>query len=115
MYKVLISFGAASMRITEFAAWGITAVFIATSAQAQTTQTPQTTQPPPLWSGNFGAGLAATNGNTDTKNVNLSMAVVRDPKRRSVLRFNGLYLRGHLISRVHRRVCLLGVVATISE
>ena len=82
------------MRITEFTAWGIAAVFIATSAQAQTTPTPQPTQPPPLWSGNFGAGLALTSGNTDTKNVNLSLGVVRDPKKRSVLRLNGLYLRG---------------------
>ena len=82
------------MRIAEFTAWGIAAVFITTSAQAQTTQTPQTTQPPPLWSGNLGAGLALTNGNTDTKNANLSLGVVRDPKKRSVLRLNGLYLRG---------------------
>jgi len=47
-----------------------------------------------VWSGNLAAGLALTNGNTDTKNVNLSMALVRDPKKLSVLRVNGLYLRG---------------------
>jgi putative salt-induced outer membrane protein len=82
------------MRIIGFAAWTIASVLVTTSVQAQTTQTPQTTEPPPLWSGNFGAGLAFTNGNTDTKNVNLSMGVVRDPKKRSVLRLNGLYLRG---------------------
>src|SRR5438552_2705454 len=35
-----------------------------------------------------------TNSNTDTKNINISMGIVRDPKTRSVLRVNGLYLRG---------------------
>jgi putative salt-induced outer membrane protein YdiY len=35
-----------------------------------------------------------TNGNSDTKNINLSLALVRDAKARSVFRFNGLYLRG---------------------
>jgi putative salt-induced outer membrane protein YdiY len=68
-----------------------TAMFLTMAAQAQPAQAPE---PPPVWSGNFGAGLAITNGNTDTKNVNLSLGVVRDPKKRSVLRLNGLYLRG---------------------
>ena len=54
----------------------------------------QTAPPPPVWTGNFGAGLALTTGNTDTKNINLSLGVVRDPKKRSVVRLNGLYLRG---------------------
>src|SRR5262249_256092 len=39
-------------------------------------------------------GLALTNGNTDTHNINLSMGVTRDPKARTLLRVNGLYLRG---------------------
>src|ERR1051325_920981 len=55
-------------------------------------QTPAAT--PQVWTGNFGAGLALTNGNTDTRNFNVSFGVVRDPKARSVLRSNGLYLRG---------------------
>ena len=55
-------------------------------------QTPPAT--PQVWTGNFGAGLALTNGNTDTRNFNVSFGVVRDPKARSVLRSNGLYLRG---------------------
>jgi putative salt-induced outer membrane protein YdiY len=50
--------------------------------------------PPPVWSGNVAAGLALTSGNTETKNINLSLGVVRDPKKRSVLRLNGLYLHG---------------------
>src|SRR5215471_4351522 len=63
-------------------------MFVAMSASAQVPP-----PPPPVWSGDFGAGLAITNGNTDTKNINLSLGIVRDPKKRSVLRLNGLYLR----------------------
>ncbi len=59
------------------------------SLQAQTP-----TVPPKAWTGNFGAGLALTSGNTDTKTYNLSFGIVHDPKTRNVLRFNGLYLRG---------------------
>jgi putative salt-induced outer membrane protein YdiY len=51
-------------------------------------------QPPKPWTTEIGAGLAMTNGNSDTKNVNLSLNLVRDAKARSVFRFNGLYLRG---------------------
>jgi len=46
------------------------------------------------WATEIGAGLAMTNGNSDTKNVNLSLGIVRDPKTRSIFRFNGLYLHG---------------------
>jgi putative salt-induced outer membrane protein len=79
-------------QFAEFTMRGIAAAMLMTmAAHAQPAQTPP---PPPVWSGDFGAGLAITNGNTDTKNVNLSLGVVRDPKKRSVLRLNGLYLRG---------------------
>jgi putative salt-induced outer membrane protein len=54
----------------------------------------QTTQQIKAWTGSFGAGLAATSGNTDTKNVNISLAIVRDTKERTVTRANALYLRG---------------------
>ena len=77
--------------------FGQFAFFVAAILCMGTFARAQTPQPPPamqVWSGNFGAGLALTNGNTDTKNVNLSMALVRDPKKLSVLRVNGLYLRG---------------------
>jgi putative salt-induced outer membrane protein len=63
----------------------------AVPAAAQTTTPPA---PTPLWSGNFGVGLAITSGNTDTKNLNVTLAAVRDPKKRNVIRINGLYLRG---------------------
>jgi putative salt-induced outer membrane protein YdiY len=46
------------------------------------------------WATELGAGLAMTNGNSDTKNINVSLGVVRDPKTNNVFRFNGLYLRG---------------------
>jgi putative salt-induced outer membrane protein YdiY len=51
-------------------------------------------QPPKPWTTEIGAGLAMTNGNSDTKNINLSLGLVRDAKTRSVFRLNGLYLRG---------------------
>ena len=50
--------------------------------------------PSPVWTGNFGGGLAWTNGNSDTKNINLSFGLLRDPKTRNVIKLNGLYLRG---------------------
>ena len=77
------------------AAWKVAAVAAAILTQNPAySQAPQPTAPPPVWTGNVGAGLALTNGNTDTKNINISMGIVRDPKTRSVLRVNGLYLRG---------------------
>jgi putative salt-induced outer membrane protein YdiY len=55
------------------------------------------TQAPPapakIYSGNFGAGLAVTSGNSDTQNFNLSFEFARDPKARTVTKANGLYLR----------------------
>ena len=51
-------------------------------------------QPQKPWTTEIGAGLAMTNGNSDTKNINLSLGLVHDPKARNVFRFNGLYLRG---------------------
>ena len=46
------------------------------------------------WTTEIGAGLAMTNGNSNTKNINLSLGMVYDPKARAVFRVNGLYLRG---------------------
>ena len=53
----------------------------------------QTSTPPPVYSGAFGAGLALTGGNTDTVNFNLTFDFVRDPKVNNVIKANGLYLR----------------------
>lgn len=48
--------------------------------------------PPPVWTGSFGAGLALTQGNRDTRNLNLSFDVKRDPKTRTTFKADGLYI-----------------------
>jgi putative salt-induced outer membrane protein YdiY len=48
---------------------------------------------PPAWTIGLGAGLALTNGNSDTSTYNLLATVVHDPKKRNVFRFEALYLR----------------------
>lgn len=58
---------------------------------ASRAQTPQA--PPKVYTGNFGAGLSVTGGNTDTVNFNLSGQLTRDPKKKNVIKINGLYLR----------------------
>ncbi len=50
--------------------------------------------PVPIYTGNIGGGLAFTNGNTDTRNFNLTGAIVRDPKSRNVIKASASYLRG---------------------
>jgi putative salt-induced outer membrane protein YdiY len=72
-------------------------MMIASTVFAQTpVQTPAPTpEPPPhIYTGNFGGGLALTNGNTSTRNFNLTGALVRDPKLRSVVKSSFSYLRG---------------------
>jgi putative salt-induced outer membrane protein YdiY len=46
------------------------------------------------WASSFGAGLAVTSGNTDTKNINVSYDTKYDPKTRFIFKANALYLRG---------------------
>jgi putative salt-induced outer membrane protein YdiY len=55
---------------------------------------PEAPPPPPDWTGSFGAGLALTSGNSDTKTFNLSFNAVYDPKSNAVLKIDGFYLRG---------------------
>jgi putative salt-induced outer membrane protein YdiY len=50
--------------------------------------------PPKPWTSTFGAGVAVTSGNTDTKNVNLAFATKYDPKTKFVFKADALYLRG---------------------
>jgi putative salt-induced outer membrane protein len=50
--------------------------------------------PTPVYTGSLGGGLALTNGNTDTRNFNLTGALVRDPKTRNVVKGAATYLRG---------------------
>jgi putative salt-induced outer membrane protein YdiY len=56
-------------------------------------QAPAAAAPVKPISGSFGAGLAITGGNTDTKNFNLTFDFTRDPKTRNVFKANALYLR----------------------
>src|SRR5262245_42382392 len=51
-------------------------------------------EPTPVYTGNIGGGFALTNGNTDTRNFNLTGAIVRDPKTRNVIKATASYLRG---------------------
>ena len=48
--------------------------------------------PPPVWTGSVGAGLAFTQGNKDTSNINLSFDLKRDPKTRTTFKAEGLYI-----------------------
>lgn len=50
--------------------------------------------PTPVYVGNLGGGLALTNGNTKTRNFNLTGAIARDPKTRNVMKATGSYFRG---------------------
>lgn len=49
--------------------------------------------PPPGWTGSFGAGLAITQGNSDTSTVNLAYDVKRDVGSPFLFRSAGLFLR----------------------
>ena len=50
-------------------------------------------EPVKACTGNIGAGLSLTGGNTDTVNFNISGELTYDPKTTNVMKFNGLYLR----------------------
>lgn len=50
--------------------------------------------PPPGWTGSFGAGLALTQGNSDTSTVNAAFDVKRDTGSPFLFRSAGLFIRG---------------------
>jgi putative salt-induced outer membrane protein YdiY len=52
--------------------------------------------PPPgqTWSGNFGAGLSLTRGNSDTKNLNLSGQLAERINAKNLAKYDAFYLRG---------------------
>jgi putative salt-induced outer membrane protein YdiY len=64
----------------------LTAVF----AQAQ----PQTPAEPKIWTVALSAGLALTNGNTDTSTVNAAYDLVYNPQTKNVVKSDALFLRG---------------------
>ena len=51
-------------------------------------------EPTPVYTGNVGGGFALTNGNTSTRNFNLTGAIVRTPKGRNVMKGTANYFRG---------------------
>jgi putative salt-induced outer membrane protein len=51
-------------------------------------------EPVQVYTGNLGGGFALTGGNTDTRNFNLTGAVVRDPKAKNLVKASATYLRG---------------------
>jgi hypothetical protein len=67
----------------------VAGIFLSNIAAAQAPS-----NPPPVYTGSFGGGLAITSGNTDTQNFNLTAALVRDPKTRNVIKGGATYLRG---------------------
>ncbi len=69
---------------------GLALLFLAFPASSLA-QAPQA--PPKVYTGSFGAGLALTGGNSDTRNFNLAGELTRDPKKKNVIKLNGLYLR----------------------
>jgi putative salt-induced outer membrane protein YdiY len=66
-------------------------LLIAAPAAAQDTQPPPR---PPGWIGSASAGLALTQGNSDTSNVNLAYEVKRETGSPWVFKSTGLFLRG---------------------
>ena len=68
-------------------------LLMAAPAAAQDAQ-PQPPPPPPGWIGSASAGLALTQGNSDTSNVNLAYEVKRETASPWVFKSTGLFLRG---------------------
>jgi putative salt-induced outer membrane protein YdiY len=66
----------------------------AAPASAQTPAAPATPPPPPGWTGSFGAGLALTQGNSDTSTVNIAYDVRRDTGSPVLFKSTGLFIRG---------------------
>lgn len=52
------------------------------------------TTPAKPWTSSFGAGIAITSGNTDTKNINVAYSTKYDPKTKFVFKADAIYLRG---------------------
>ncbi len=51
--------------------------------------------PPPGWNGSFGAGLALTQGNSDTSTINVAHELTFDSDSPYQFRSTGLYIRGN--------------------
>jgi putative salt-induced outer membrane protein len=67
---------------------------VPTLALAQAQQPPEPPPPPPGWIGSAAAGLALTQGNSDTSTVNLAYDIKRDTGSRILFTSAGLFIRG---------------------
>lgn len=63
------------------------------TARSTWAQAPPPDAPPKIWTATASAGLALTNGNSDTSTVNAGYELVYDPQTRNVVKSDGLYLR----------------------
>lgn len=66
--------------------------FLVSLTAVASAQTPP--PPPPGWIGSAGAGLALTQGNSDTSTVNIGYEVKRDNGSKILLGSTGLFIRG---------------------
>src|SRR5262245_40796748 len=66
----------------------------AAPAQPPPPPLPPPPPPPPGWTGSFGAGLALTQGNSDTSTINGAYETKRDYGGPLLFRSSGLFLRG---------------------
>lgn len=76
-------------RIAALVPFLVSLVFLPTVASAQTPP-----PPPPGWIGSAAAGLALTQGNSDTSTVNLGYELKRDNGSKILLGSTGLFIRG---------------------
>ena len=60
----------------------------------------QTPPPPPGWIGSAGAGLALTQGNSDTSTVNIGYDVKRDTGSKVLFGSTGLFIRGESANKL---------------
>lgn len=70
---------------------GVALLLLAAPAAAQT---PDPDAPPPGWTGSFGAGLAMTQGNSDTSTMNVAYDLKWDAGAPLTFKSTGLYIRG---------------------
>jgi putative salt-induced outer membrane protein YdiY len=73
---------------------GLVALMLLLRAPFASAQAPAPPPPPPGWAGSFGAGLALTQGNSDTSTVNVAYDARRDTGSKFLFKSTGLFIRG---------------------
>lgn len=74
--------------------FGIVSVIVGSLLAAGGANAQDQPAPTPTYTGSIGGGFALTNGNTDTRNFNLTGAFARDAKTRNVVKGSANYFRG---------------------